>query len=250
MTTIIEIKNLVNKFGKQVVHDGANLQIKQGEIIGIVGGSGSGKSVLLRSILGLNKPQSGEILYKGQNILKLSASKLREFQKNWGMLFQQGALFSSLTVLENVLVPLKEHTKINHKLAEEIALLKIALVGLPQDSAHKYPSQLSGGMKKRAALARALALDPEVLFLDEPTAGLDPIGAAKFDDLIKDLRTGLGLTVVLVTHDLDTLFSICDRVAVLVDRQVICDDIAKIVDYKHPWIQEYFQGPRARAVKR
>jgi phospholipid/cholesterol/gamma-HCH transport system ATP-binding protein len=244
----ISIKGLVNRFGKQVVHEDLDLDIRRGEVMGIVGGSGTGKSVLLRTIVGLNKRAAGRIAVLGQETEKLTDSEWRRLQSRWGVLFQSGALFSSLTVSENIQVPLKEHTELSNEDCTRIAALKIALVGLPPDAANKYPSQLSGGMRKRAGLARALALDPEILFLDEPTAGLDPIGAAAFDELILSLQRSLGLTVVMVTHDLDSLVAICDRIAVLVDRRVKVGTLADLLADDHPWIREYFHGPRARAA--
>src|SRR5437867_1629363 len=217
---VIRIRGLVNRFGRETIHEGVDLDVFKGEILGVVGGSGTGKSVLLRSIVGLNRPAAGRIEVLGRDVAGLSGSELVRLQQRWGVLFQNGALFSALTVAENVAVPLKEHRHMPPALIQEIAALKVALVGLPADAGAKYPSQLSGGMLKRAALARALALDPEIVFLDEPTAGLDPIAAAGFDQLILSLRDSLGLTVFMVTHDLDSLEAICDRIAVLVDRRV------------------------------
>lgn len=248
--TIIEVRDLRNAFGPAVIHDGLDLDVKRGEIIGVVGGSGTGKSVLMRSIIGLQQPSRGEIRVLGENLLDEDTRSDEEVRRRWGVLFQGGALFSTLTVAENIQVPLREfYRKMDQRLLDEIAITKILMSGLPADAAHKYPSELSGGMKKRAGLARALAMDPELLFLDEPTAGLDPIGAAKFDALTKELKETLGLTVFLITHDLDTLHAICDRVAVIADRRIIA--IGKIEDLlksEHPWIQEYFSGPRGRAV--
>jgi phospholipid/cholesterol/gamma-HCH transport system ATP-binding protein len=248
---IIRVRGLVNRFGEQVVHDGLDLDVRPGEILGVVGGSGTGKSVLMRSILGLREPNAGEIEVLGIDALSKSANAHREIERNTGVLFQDGALFSSLTVGENVQVPLKEyHRELPDSLRYELALLKVKLAGLPADAISKLPSQLSGGMRKRAGLARALALDPPLLFLDEPTAGLDPIGAAAFDHLILTLQQALGLTVFLITHDLDTLYAICDRVAVLADRKVLaCATIEEVERYDHPWVQEYFHGPRARAAQ-
>ena len=245
---IISLRGIVNRFGKQVVHDGVDLDIHRGEVMGIVGGSGTGKSVLLRTIIGLNRPAAGTIQVLGKSMLDLSDAERRRIEERWGVLFQNGALFSSLTVLENIETPIKEHTAIPPALREEIGELKIRLVGLAANAAAKYPSELSGGMKKRAGLARALALDPEILFLDEPTAGLDPIGAAEFDDLIKSLKKSLGLTVVMVTHDLDSLAAICDRIAVLVDKKIKVGTLAELQRDQHPWIKSYFHGPRARAA--
>ncbi|MEX1108754.1 MAG: ABC transporter ATP-binding protein [Dongiaceae bacterium] len=244
----ISIRGLVNRFGKQVVHDKLDLDIRRGEVMGVVGGSGTGKSVLLRTIIGLNRPAAGRITVLGYETNDLSDAEWRALQAKWGVLFQGGALFSSLTVSENVQVPMREHTDLGRRTREAIASLKIGLTGLPTDADNKYPSQLSGGMRKRAGLARALALDPQILFLDEPTAGLDPIGAAAFDELILSLQRSLGLTVVMVTHDLDSLVAICDRIAVLVDRRVRVGTMADHLADDHPWIREYFHGPRARAA--
>jgi len=248
---IIRVRGLVNRFGTQVVHDGVDLDVMPGEIIGVVGGSGSGKSVLMRSILGLRKPDEGEIEVLGIDARSEDPDVRRQIERRTGVLFQDGALFSSLTVGENVQVPLKEyHRDLPDSLRYELALLKVKLAGLPADSLDKLPSQLSGGMRKRAGVARALALDPPLLFLDEPTAGLDPIGAAAFDNLIRTLQQALGLTVFLITHDLDTLYSICDRIAVLADGKVIaCAPRAEIEQLDHPWVREYFHGPRARAAQ-
>jgi phospholipid/cholesterol/gamma-HCH transport system ATP-binding protein len=248
---IIRVRGLVNRFGEQVVHDGLDLDVLPGEILGVVGGSGTGKSVLMRSILGLREPDAGAIEVLGIDALSQTANMHREIERSTGVLFQDGALFSSLTVGENVQVPLKEyHPDLPDSLRYELALLKVKLAGLPADALDKLPSQLSGGMRKRAGLARALALDPPLLFLDEPTAGLDPIGAAAFDRLIRTLQQALGLTVFLITHDLDTLYAICDRVAVLADRRVLaCAPIEEVERYDHPWVQDYFHGPRARAAQ-
>ncbi|GAB1408551.1 ABC transporter ATP-binding protein [Thermomonas brevis] len=250
-TAVIRVRGLVNRFGEQVVHDGVNLDVQRGEIIGIVGGSGSGKSVLMRSILGLRQPNEGQIEVLGVDARADDPVTRRHIERNSGVLFQDGALFSSLTVGENVQVPLKEYYPgLPDSLRYELALLKIKLAGLPADALDKLPSQLSGGMRKRAGLARALALDPPLLFLDEPTAGLDPIGAAAFDELIVTLQKALGLTVFLITHDLDTLYAICDRVAVLADRKVIAAaPLAELETLDHPWVQEYFNGPRGRAAR-
>lgn len=246
---VISIRGLRNQFGRQVVHDGLDLDVLRGEVMGVVGGSGTGKSVLLRTIIGLNRPKAGTIVVLDQDVSRLSDVEWRRLQARWGVLFQSGALFSSLTVAQNIMAPLKEHTELAPKLVAELVALKIRMVGLPADAAGKYPSQLSGGMKKRAGLARALALDPEILFLDEPTAGLDPIGAAAFDDLILSLQKSLGLTVFMVTHDLDSLHAICDRIAVLVDKHVKVGTMAEHLKDNHPWIREYFHGPRARAAQ-
>ena len=245
---IIEVKGLRTQFGEQVVHDNLDLTVMKGEIMGIVGGSGSGKSVLLHSIIGLLRPRAGKIRVLGRDVWALSESEMRELEQRWGVLFQDGALFSSLSVRRNIEVPMREHTDLPEELRLELAALKIAMVGLPQDAAYKYPAQLSGGMRKRAGLARALALDPEILFLDEPTSGLDPIGAAAFDRLIRDLQRALGLTVVMVTHDLDSLRAVCDRISVLVDKRVKVGTLESLMRDPHPWIHEYFCGPRGRAT--
>lgn len=248
---IIRIRGLVNRFGEQVVHEDLDLDVRRGEILGVVGGSGTGKSVLMRSILALRTPDAGEIEVLGVDARSDEAASRQHIERNTGVLFQDGALFSSLTVGENVQVPLKEHhPELPDSWRYELALLKIKLAGLPADALNKLPSQLSGGMRKRAGLARALALDPPLLFLDEPTAGLDPIGAAAFDHLIKTLQEALGLTVFLITHDLDTLYAICDRVAVLADRKVVTvAPLKEVEQFDHPWVQEYFHGPRARAAR-
>lgn len=245
---VIRVRGLKTRFGQQVVHDGVDLDVTKGEVIGLVGGSGTGKSVLLREIVGLMVPSAGKIEVLGKDTDNLSESERLSLQSRWGMLFQDGALFSSLTVLENIKVPLKEHTKLPSDLIDEIARVKVAMVGLPADAGPKYPSQLSGGMRKRAGLARALAMDPEILFLDEPTAGLDPIGAAAFDELIGSLQKSLGLTVFMVTHDLDSLYAICDRIAVLVDKKLVIGTIDELLRQEHPWIRDYFHGPRGRAA--
>jgi phospholipid/cholesterol/gamma-HCH transport system ATP-binding protein len=245
----ISIRGLVNRFGEQTVHDGLDLDVRRGEVLGVVGGSGTGKSVLLRTIVGLNHQAAGQIEVLGQNTGGLSDSGWRALEARWGVLFQSGALFSSLTVAENIMVPLKEHSHLPVKLMGELTALKIAMVGLPPDAGGKFPSQLSGGMKKRAGLARALAMDPELLFLDEPTAGLDPIGAAAFDELIRSLQQSLGLTVFMVTHDLDSLSAICDRIAVLVDKKIKVDTMEHLLGDPHPWIRSYFHGPRGRSAR-
>lgn len=246
---IIRVRGLVNRFGPETVHDGLDLEVRRGEVIGIVGGSGSGKSVLLRTIVGLNRPAKGKVEVFGRDLWALSDRQMRELEKRWGVLFQDGALFSSLTVAQNIEVPLKEYFEMPLRLMDEISAIKVGLVGLPEDAGEKYPAQLSGGMRKRAGLARALALDPEIVFLDEPTAGLDPIAAGAFDELIRDLRVSLGLTVFMVTHDLDTLFAICDRVAVLVDKKLHIGTLDQLLKDNHPWIQSYFNGPRGRAAQ-
>lgn len=247
---LIDVRGLVNRFGSQTVHDGLDLDIRRGEILGVVGGSGTGKSVLLRSIVGLRRPNAGSVRVFGENLLALGEEARSRIERRFGVLFQRGALFSSLTVQENIALPLIEHAGLGRDDAEHLALLKIALTGLPASAAEKYPDALSGGMIKRAALARALALDPEVLFLDEPTAGLDPIGAAAFDRLILTLRDALGLSVFLVTHDLDTLYSICDRVAVLAKKRVlVADSLERVAATDDDWIRDYFHGPRGRAAQ-
>ena len=248
MSAMVEVKNVVNSFGPQVVHDGVNLTLEKREILGLVGGSGSGKSVLLRTILGLHKPKSGEVLIGDKNIHDLSAKQMLEIQKNWGVLFQSGALYSGLTVLDNIALPLREYSDLSSKAIEELALFKLEMVGLKPETAYKYPSELSGGMSRRAGLARALVLDPAILFLDEPTAGLDPIAAAAFDELIMSMRDVLGLSVLVITHDLDTLVTVCDRIAMLVDKKVQIGTLQDMLHSDHPWIKEYFGGPRMRAV--
>ena len=248
---IIRIRGLENRFGEQVVHEDLDLDVRRGEILGVVGGSGSGKSVLMRTIIGLRRPNAGSIEVLGQDALSDDRRARHHIERNIGVLFQDGALFSSLSVGENVQVPLKEYyPDLGDSLRYELALLKVKLAGLPADAINKLPSQLSGGMRKRAGVARALALDPPLLFLDEPTAGLDPIGAAAFDQLIRTLQQALGLTVFLITHDLDTLYTICDRVAVLAERKVLATvPIQEAEQLDHPWVQEYFHGPRARAAR-
>jgi phospholipid/cholesterol/gamma-HCH transport system ATP-binding protein len=248
---IISVRGLKNCFGDQVIHDDLDLDVRRGEIIGVVGGSGTGKSVLMRSIIGLQQPDAGDVHVFGQAMLTADEKCLQSVRKRWGIMFQGAALFSTLTVAENVQVPLREfYPRLSEKLLNEIAAYKIVMVGLPANAGPKYPAELSGGMKKRAGIARALALDPELLFLDEPTAGLDPIGAAAFDELTVELRDQLGLTVFIITHDLDTLYTICDRVAVLADRKVVAvGTIPELLALDHAWIQEYFRGPRGRAAE-
>jgi phospholipid/cholesterol/gamma-HCH transport system ATP-binding protein len=248
---VIAVHGLRNSFGEQIIHENLDIEVKRGEILGVVGGSGTGKSVLMRSIIGLQQPDEGEVEVFDVPMLRARETELQGVRKRWGVLFQGAALFSTLTVAENVQVPLREfYPRLSEKLLDEIAAYKIVMVGLPPDAGPKYPAELSGGMKKRAGIARALALDPELLFLDEPTAGLDPIGAAAFDQLVVELRDRLGLTVFLITHDLDTLWTICDRVAVLSDRRVVAvGTIPELLALDHPWIQEYFRGPRGRAAE-
>ena len=243
----IEVHGLRNAFGAQVVHEALELDVRRGEVLAVIGGSGAGKSVLLRSIIGLQQPNAGEVRLFGQNLTSIDAGERAAVERRWGVMFQDGALFSSLTVLENVRVPMIEHQPLPPDLMDELARLKIALVGLPSDAAFKVPAQLSGGMRKRAGVARALALDPEILFLDEPTSGLDPLGAAAFDELLLTLKRSLDLTVFLVTHDLDSIFTCCDRVAVLADARVVAiDEPARIADHPHPWIRACFRGPRGQ----
>ena len=247
---VIEVRGVTNRFGPQVVHDRLDLDVWRGEVLGVVGGSGTGKSVLLRTIVGLNRPAAGSVRVLGVDVWGCDEHTRRTVEQRWGVAFQDGALFSSLTVLQNVMAPLREHLNLSHALMKAIGELKISLVGLPPLSCCKLPSELSGGMRKRAALARALALDPEIVFLDEPTAGLDPIGAAAYDDLIGELQRALGLTVFMVTHDLDSLYAICDRVAVLADKRVLVEGpIEKMAEVDHPWVRDYFTGPRARAAR-
>ena len=247
---VIKVRGLRNGFGDQIVHDDLDLDVRRGEILGVVGGSGTGKSVLMRSIIGLQVPLAGDVTVFGEETVDRDDADTIDIRKRWGVLFQGGALFSTLTVAENVEVPLREfYPELKQSLMDEIAAYKVVMTGLPADAGPKFPAELSGGMKKRAGLARALALDPELLFLDEPTAGLDPIGAAAFDELIRGLQRTLGLTVFLITHDLDTLYAICDRVAVLADKKVIAvGTIDELLALDHPWIQEYFRGPRGRAA--
>ncbi len=242
----VEVRGLVNRFGTEFVHDGLDLSVEAGEIFGIVGGSGAGKSVLLRSILGLQRPMSGTVRLNGEEVTRMSQRELRAVKADYGVTFQEGALFSALTVLQNVQLPMLEYLRLTERDLDELAMLKVRMVGLPGDAAAKYPSQLSGGMIKRVALARALALDPQLLFLDEPTAGLDPISAAAFDELLLYLHQHLHLTVVMITHDLDTIFRTCNRVGVMVDRRMVTDTLTGIMDNPHPWIQAYFHGVRAR----
>jgi phospholipid/cholesterol/gamma-HCH transport system ATP-binding protein len=246
----IRVRGICNSFGNQIIHDGVDLDVRNGEILGVVGGSGTGKSVLLRSIIGLKQPDAGEVQIFGESMIGKEEDEAVEVRRRWGVLFQGGALFSTLTVAENVQVPIREYyPNLPADLLDEIAAYKVVMAGLPPEAGPKYPSELSGGMKKRAGLARALALDPMLLFLDEPTAGLDPIGAAAFDELTLNLSRTLGLTVFLITHDLDTLYAICDRIAVLADHKVIAvGTIPELLALDHPWIQEYFNGPRGRAA--
>lgn len=245
---VIRIRGLRTQFGAHVIHDGLDLDVRPGEVLGVVGGSGSGKSVLLRVIVGLQRPVAGAVELLGEDVWSLSDRAKEALRTRTGVLFQDGALFSSLTVAENIQTPMREHLDLSQTVMDELAALKIAMVGLEPEAAGKFPSELSGGMRKRAGLARALALDPEIVFLDEPTAGLDPIGAAAFDRLILSLQKSLGLTVFMVTHDLDSLAAICDRVAALVDKKVRVATMAEHMQDEHPWLHEYFHGPRARAA--
>lgn len=246
---LISIRGLRTAFGTHVVHDNLDLDIRRGEILGLVGGSGTGKTVLMNAILGLQKYESGDILFNGRRFSEMSGEERRKVDSRWGVLFQNGALFTSLTVLENVMAPMREHIDMPIPLMEEIAGMKLGLAGLDSSVAERFPSELSGGMRKRVALARALALDPDILFLDEPTAGLDPIGAAAFDNLILELSRALNLTVLMITHDLDSLYAICDRIAVLADKRVAAvAPLEALMRNPHPWIQEYFHGPRGRTA--
>ena len=246
---IIRVRSLEKRFGPQTIFQDLDLDMLKGEVLGIVGGSGQGKSVLLRCITGLVHTDGGSIEIFGRSTTEMSRDERSQIEQRWGVLFQDGALFSSLTVLQNIQVPMREHLQLSQQVMDELAFLKLTMVGLRPDAAHKYPSQISGGMRKRAGLARALALDPEIVFLDEPTAGLDPIGAAEFDDLIAKLQKTLGLTVFMVTHDLDSIFTVCDRVAVLADRTIVRtgtpDELRD--NPNHAWIKEYFLGERANA---
>lgn len=246
---IIRIRDLKVAFGSSVVLEHLNLDIPKGEVVGVIGPSGCGKSVLLRAITGLKSPESGSVEVFGERLEILSRDERTAIERRWGIMFQDGALFSNLTVRENVMVPMKEHTQLSRPLMYDLADMKIRLSGLAASAGDKYPSDLSGGMRKRAALARALALDPELLFLDEPTAGLDPITAAAFDTLVRSLQRALGLTVFLVTHDVDTLYATCDRIVVLGEKKVLAvGTIPELRKVDHPWIQEYFSGPRGRAA--
>ncbi len=246
---VIEVDNLVTKFGDQVVHDHLSLTLNRNEILGLVGGSGSGKSVLLRTILGLIHPYAGTVKVKGRGGMQsIDDDDQSAMHRNWGVLFQNGALFSGMSVLDNIALPFRENFHLPDREVEELARAKLQMVGLDPSVGDKKPSELSGGMVKRASLARALALDPEILFLDEPTAGLDPIAAASFDELILTLRDIFGLSVLIITHDLDTLTSICDRIAMLVDKKITAGTLDDMMKSDHPWIKEYFTGPRMRAA--
>ena len=248
MDNVITARHLVNQFGNHRVHNDLNLEVRRNEILGIVGGSGSGKSVLLRTLLGLNKPFSGEVCFNGQELSKLSAPEWLSLKRHWGVMFQRGALFSSLSVAENIQYPLREFSGLNEQEARALMYIRLKMVGLEPQVADKFPSELSGGMIKRVALARALALDPIILFLDEPTSGLDPVAAAEFDQLIISLHAHLELTVVMVTHDMDSLFSTCDRIALLVDKQIIIGTHDELLANPNPGVQSYFAGDRVRAI--
>jgi phospholipid/cholesterol/gamma-HCH transport system ATP-binding protein len=247
---VLRLRGVRTQFGDNIIHDNLDFDVFRGEIVGLVGGSGTGKSVLLRTIIGLNKASRGTIELLGVDTRTLHGKAERDMQARTGVQFQDGALFSSLNVTENIIVPIREHAGLDEQTMREIAALKVAMVGLPPDTGDKKPSELSGGMRKRASLARALALDPELLFLDEPTAGLDPIGAAHYDELVKGLSRSLGLTILMVTHDLDSLYAICDRIAVLLDKRVVVGTMDELLAYDHPWVREYFHGPRGRAAGR
>ena len=246
---VIEVRGLVTRFGTHVVHEGLDLDVYRGEVLGVVGGSGTGKSVLLRAIVGLKQPDAGSVRVFGTDVLHASEGERAAIERRWGVMFQDGALFSALSVQENVEAPMREQLHIGAPVRKALAALKVAMAGLPPDAGPKFPSELSGGMRKRAGLARALALDPEIVFLDEPTAGLDPIGAAAFDELIRKLTDALGLTVFLVTHDLDSLHAIADRIAVLSQKKVlVTGTMQDMLEVDDPWVREYFHGPRARAA--
>lgn len=248
---VVEVSGLRSQFGERVIHDDLSLTVERGEVVGVVGGSGSGKTVLLNSIIGLKEPEGGAVKLFGYDRAELTKAEAADIERRTGILFQQGALFSSLSVIDNVASPLVEHTGLPKDVIRELAEMKIAMVGLKPESHHLKPAELSGGMRKRVGLARALALDPELLFLDEPTAGLDPIGAGAFDDLIRQLSDDLGLTVFMITHDLDTLYAITDKVAVVADKRIVAKATVKELEQSdHPWIREYFLGPRGRAVRK
>lgn len=247
---VIRVQGLVSRFGARAVHEGLDLDVRRGEVLGLVGGSGSGKSVLLNTLIGLRRPDGGRVEVLGVDLAHAGEAEQRRLERRWGVLFQGGALFSALSVHDNVCAPLYEHTRLPRRQIDELAELKLAMAGLPAGAGRLRPAELSGGMRKRAALARALALDPELLFLDEPTAGLDPIGAAAFDRLIAELSRALGLTVFMITHDLDSLYALCDRVAVIADRRIVAEGpLAELERSQHPWVRSYFLGPRGRAAQ-
>jgi len=247
---VVRVRGLVNRFGAQIVHNGLDMDVREGEIFGVVGGSGAGKSVLLRTVLGLRRPDAGSVEMYGEDMQHLTRARRAALVRNYGVTFQNGALISSLTVAENIQLPLREHFALAEESLQELTQLNLAMVGLAPDAASKYPSELSGGMVKRAALARALSLEPKLLFLDEPTSGLDPISAAAFDELMLYLHSRLRLTVVMITHDLDTLFRTCDRVGVIVDGRMVSDTLDGMLANTQPWIKEYFHGPRAHTAER
>ena len=248
---LVEVRGLLSQFGDRVIHENLDLDVERGEVLGVVGGSGSGKTVLLNSIIGVKEPEGGSIRIFGHDRAELTKAQEADIERRTGILFQHGALFSSLSVIDNVASPLIEHTSLRKDVIQELAEMKIAMVGLKPEAHHLKPAELSGGMRKRVGLARALALDPELLFLDEPTAGLDPIGAAAFDDLIRQLSNDLGLTVFMITHDLDSLYAITDKVAVVADKRIVAKaPVRELEQSDHPWIREYFLGPRGRAGKK
>jgi len=248
MRPLVELKDVTNRFGAQVVHDGINFTLNENEVLGLVGGSGSGKTVLLRTILGLNRPKEGQVLFDGADLYALSPEERLGLQKRFGVLFQNGALFSGLTVLDNIALPLREHTKLSAKAIEDLSFLKLQMVRLQADAVNKFPSALSGGMTTRAGVARAMALDPEILFLDEPTGALDPVSASSLDELMRDLHRILRLTLLIITHDPNTLVTVCDRIAMIVDKRVECGTLDELLGSTHPKIQEYFKGARMRAA--